>query len=262
MTEYREILCSKDPGGRITRLTLNRPDKRNPIGPVTLGELVHALEAARDDASVRVIIITGAGNFFSAGGDLAQMAGVPGSGPAIKPATFRELNLLLTQLGKPTIAMVNGPALAGGLGVMVACDLAIAADDATFATPEINVGLWPMMIMANIFRNVPRKQAMELIMTGDKVDAATALRMGLCTRIVPRAELEAATMALAEKLADKAPTTMRLGLTAFYETQDLPITDQLARLEAGLMQVLGTDDAREGISAFVQKRKPNWTQPK
>ncbi|MCC6997123.1 MAG: enoyl-CoA hydratase/isomerase family protein [Deltaproteobacteria bacterium] len=261
MTEYREILCSP---GRITRLTLNRPDKRNPIGPVTLGELVHALEVARDDASVRVIIITGAGNFFSAGGDLAQMAGAPGSGPAAapRPATFRELNVLLTQLGKPTIAMVNGPAIAGGLGVMVACDLAIAADDATFATPEINVGLWPMMIMANIFRNVPRKQAMELIMTGDKVDAATALRIGLVTRVVPRAELEAATTALAEKLADKAPTTMRLGLTAFYETQDLPITEQLTRLEAGLMQVLGTDDAREGISAFVQKRKPSWTQPK
>jgi len=255
LPEYREIQCA---AGRITRITLNRPDKRNPIGPVTLGELVHALETARDDGAVRVVIVTGAGGFFSAGGDLSQLAGATTSGPAIRPATFRELLLLLSQMGKPVIAMVNGPALAGGLGLMVACDLAIAADDASFGTPEINVGLWPMMIMANIFRNVPRKQGLELIMTGDKIDAQAALRMGLVTRVVPRAELEGATLALAEKLADKPPTTMRLGLRAFYDTQDLPLGDQLARLEAGLMEVLGTEDAREGLTAFMQKRKPVW----
>src|SRR5438105_2922510 len=231
---YTEILYETE--GPVARVTLNRPEKRNPLGPTTIGELLHALETAKADAQVRVIVLTGAGKVFSAGGDLSSMGsgGTPlqaTGGAATRPGTFVDLNLALTRLGKPTIAMVNGHALAGGLGLVVACDVAIAADDAQLGTPEINVGLWPMMIMATIFRNVPRKRGLELIMTGDKIPAAQAAEMGLITRAVPRDQLVAEVDALAEKLAGKSPVVMRMGLEAFYRVQDLELEPALQYLQ-------------------------------
>ncbi|HEY1584414.1 MAG TPA: enoyl-CoA hydratase-related protein [Polyangia bacterium] len=258
---YSEILY--DVAGATARLTLNRPDKRNPLGPTTIGELLHALDRAKEDAAVRVIVLTGAGKAFSAGGDLSSMGsgGTPlqaSGSTTTKPGTFVDLNLALTKVGKPTIAMVNGHALAGGLGLVVACDVAIAADDAQLGTPEINVGLWPMMIMATIFRNVPRKRGLELIMTGDKVSAAQAVEMGLITRAVPRDRLQAEVDALAEKLAGKSPAVMRMGLEAFYRVQDLELEPALQYLQGQLVAVLGTEDAREGLMAFLEKRAPVW----
>ncbi len=258
---YSEILY--EVRGPVARITLNRPEKRNPLGPVTIGELLHALDAARQDDAVRVIVLTGAGKVFSAGGDLSSMGSggtplqSPGSG-STKPGTFVDLNLALTRVGKPTIAMVNGHALAGGLGLVVACDLAIAADDAQLGTPEINVGLWPMMIMATIFRNVPRKRGLELIMTGDKISAAQAAELGLITRAVPRDALDAEVETLAQKLASKSPLVMRLGLEAFYRVQDLELEPALQLLQTQLMAVLATEDAREGLTAFLEKRAPQW----
>lgn len=249
--------------GAVARITLNRPEKRNPLGPTTIGELLHALDVAKSDAAVRVIVLTGAGKVFSAGGDLSTMGsgGMPlqatGSG-STKPGTFVDLNLAMTRVGKPTIAMVNGHALAGGLGLVVACDVAIAADDAQLGTPEINVGLWPMMIMATIFRNVPRKRGLELIMTGDKISAAQAAEMGLITRAVPKDKLEAEVQALADKLASKSPVVMRLGLEAFYRAQDMELEPALNHLQTQLVAVLGTEDAREGLMAFLEKRAPQW----
>ncbi|HZS36809.1 MAG TPA: enoyl-CoA hydratase-related protein [Polyangia bacterium] len=258
---YSEILY--EVRGAIARVTLNRPEKRNPLGPTTIGELLHALEAARADEAVRVIVLTGAGKVFSAGGDLSSMGsgGTPlqaTGGAATRPGTFVDLNLALTRVGKPTIAMVNGHALAGGLGLVVACDVAIAADDAQLGTPEINVGLWPMMIMATIFRNVPRKRGLELVMTGDKISAGEAASMGLITRAVPREKLEAEVDALAQKLASKSPAVMRLGLEAFYRVQDLELEPALRHLEQQLVAVLSTEDAREGLTAFLEKRAPSW----
>jgi enoyl-CoA hydratase len=258
---YSEILY--DVQGATARITLNRPEKRNPLGPTTIGELLHALDRARDDAAVRVIVLTGAGKVFSAGGDLSSMGsgGTPlqsGGSESTKPGTFVDLNLALTKVGKPTIAMVNGHALAGGLGLVVACDMAIAADDAQLGTPEINVGLWPMMIMATIFRNVPRKRGLELIMTGDKISAAQAAELGLITRAVPKDRLQAEVDALAEKLAGKSPVVMRMGLEAFYKTQDLELEPALQYLQGQLVAVLGTEDAREGLMAFLEKRAPVW----
>ncbi|MDB4966096.1 MAG: Enoyl-CoA hydratase [Myxococcales bacterium] len=258
---YTEILYEVT--GPVARLTLNRPEKRNPLGPTTIGELLHALDRARDDAAVRVIVLTGAGKVFSAGGDLSSMGsgGTPlqaTAGAATKPGTFVDLNLALTRVGKPTIAMVNGHALAGGLGLVVACDVAIAADDAQLGTPEINVGLWPMMIMATIFRNVPRKRGLELIMTGDKISAAQAAEMGLITRAVPREKLAEEVDALAAKLASKSPVVMQLGLEAFYRVQDMELEPALQHLQGQLMAVLGTEDAREGLMAFMEKRAPQW----
>lgn len=260
---YTEIRYEIDGRGVLT-ITLNRPDRRNPIGPATVGELLHALHRAKDDPQVRVVVLTGAGKVFSAGADLTQLSGAQAAGSARPLATatgtFADLNLLLVGrgLGKPTVAMVNGHAMAGGLGLVVACDLAIAADDAQFATPEINVGLFPMMIMSTIFRNVPRKRAMELITTGERISAAEAERIGLITRAVPAAELAAQVAALCDKLCQKSPVAMGMGLDAFHRMQDMSLGQALPYLEGELARVLGTEDAVEGLTAFLQKRPPVW----
>ena len=254
MSVYVTILVEEN--GPVARLTLNRPDKRNPIGPATCGELVHALGMIKEQAAIRVVVLTGAGTVFSAGGDLGAMQ-APAGGPP--PATLVDLLTTMHELGKPIIAMVNGAALAGGLGLVVACELAIAADTATFGATEIAVGLWPMIISAELVRNVGRKKALEMMLTGRKLPAAEALAVGLITRVVPAAELEAATAQLAGELADRSPAAVALGLRAFYQSQDLELEPQLRHLERGLVQVLGLDDAREGIAAFLGKRKPVWT---
>lgn len=243
----------------VARVTLNRPDKRNPIGPLVCGELVHALAAAREDDNVRVVVLTGAGKVFSAGGDLAQMAGAAGGpeSPA-KPASLVELFLAMHATHKPILAMVNGHALAGGLGLVVACDLAIASSEAQFGTTEIHLGLWPMIITAEIVRSIGRKKALELMLTGRRIDASEAERIGLVNRVVPPERLEDETMALARDLASKSPSAMRLGLRAFYDTQDLPFREALEHLQGQLAAVLATEDAAEGIAAFLQKRTPVW----
>ncbi len=244
-----------DLAGPIARVTLNRPDKRNPIGPTTCGELVHALAAIQADPAARVVVLTGAGTVFSAGGDLSAMQGPPDG----LRASLVELLLAMHAVGKPIIAMVNGPALAGGLGLMVACDLVVAADTASFGTTEIAVGLWPMMITAEITRSVGRKKTLDMMLTGRKLDAAEALACGLVTRVVPAAELEAATQQLATELAERSPAALALGLHAFYRSQDMELEPQLRYLEGELGRVLALDDAREGIAAFLGKRKPVWT---
>lgn len=254
MTDYASILVEPGP---IARLTLNRPDKRNPIGPATCGELVHALTALRDDAAVRVIVLTGAGPAFSAGGDLAAMGGGAAAG-GVPPASLVDLLTTMHGVGKPIIAMVNGHALAGGLGLMVACDLAIASAAATFGTTEIQVGLWPMMITAELTRNLGRKRTLEMMLTGRRLPAAEALACGLVNQVVPAAELETVTMQLAADLAGKSPAAMRLGLHAFYRAQDLPYVEGLRFLEGELGKVLALEDAREGIAAFLGKRAPVW----
>jgi len=248
MAEYATIAV--DDARPVARITLNVPAKRNPISAAMCGELVAALRAVR----ANVVVLTGAGAVFSAGGDLAGMAS-PGAHP---PATLVELFVAMHELGKPIVAMVNGPALAGGLGLMVACDLVVAADTATFGTTEIAVGLWPMMITAELTRSVGRKRVLEMMLTGAKLSAAEALACGLVTRVVPAAELERAAMALAGELAAKSPAAIRLGLRAFYRSQDMEHEPQLRYLEGELGRVLALDDAKEGIAAFLGKRAPVW----
>ena len=245
---YATILV--DDSGPVARITLNRPDKRNPIGPATCGELIAALTSLQ----ARVVVLTGAGSVFSAGGDLSAMHAPP-QGPS---ASLVDLLLAMHDLGKPIIVMVNGPALAGGLGLMVACDVVVAADSATFGTTEIAVGLWPMMITAEITRNIGRKKTLEMMVTGRKLDAAEALACGLVTRVVPAAQLEAETMKLAGELAERSPATLALGLRAFYRAQDMDLDPQLRFLEGELGRVLALEDAAEGIAAFLAKRTPAW----
>lgn len=251
---YEHILYSVE--GSIARVTLNRPERRNPLSVLTVSEIHHAFARARDDGQVRVVILTGAGKAFSAGGDLSQMGSRAKDGPQVPPCSFVDLNLLMTRMGKPVIAMVNGAARGGGLGLVVACDLALAADTATFGTPEIKVGLWPMMIMATIFRNVGRKQGMRLVLTGERVTAHEAVEMGLINEVFPADELEQHTLQLAGKLAARSPAVIRLGLEAFHSTSDMALEPSLRHLEGQLAAVLGTEDAMEGLAAFMQKRKP------
>ncbi|HWU88798.1 MAG TPA: enoyl-CoA hydratase/isomerase family protein [Kofleriaceae bacterium] len=240
----------------VATITLNRPEKRNPIGPTTCGELVHALARLKANREVRVIVLTGAGPVFSAGGDLAAIREPAKEGAPT--ATLVELFSVMHGLGKPTIAMVGGPALAGGLGLMVACDLVIAADSAEFGTTEIAVGLWPMMITAELTRSIGRKKTLEMMLTGRRLGAAEALEHGLVNQIVPPAELAATTMKLANEIAERSPAAIALGLQAFYRSQDMEYEPQLRYLQAELGRVLALEDAAEGIAAFLGKRKPLW----
>lgn len=253
-SSYATILV--DDQGPIARVTLNRPDKRNPIGPATCGELVHALARIKATKETRVVVLTGAGTVFSAGGDLAAMQTQAPDG--VPPASLVELFVAMHELGKPIIAMVNGPALAGGMGLMVACDLVVASDAAVFGTTEISVGLWPMMITAEITRSVGRKRTLEMMLTGAKMTAAEALACGLVTRVVPAANLEGDTLKLALQIAEKSPAAIALGLKAFYRSQDMEFEPQLRYLQAELARVLALEDAAEGIAAFLGKRPPVW----
>lgn len=258
-TAYATILYDVS-DAPIARVTLNRPEKRNPLGPIAIGELIHAFEAARDDDGVRVIVLTGAGKAFSAGGDLSMLSGNKGS-PSESPAQPRPLVDLfpcMHEIGKPIIAMVNGHALAGGMGLMVACDLVVASDAATIGLTEIKVGLWPMMITSEIVRNIGRKRTLELMLTGKRVSANEAESMGLVNKVVAHDTLETETLALARDIASRSPAAVALGLRAFYASQDMDQGSALTYLQRELGRVLALEDAAEGIMAFLQKRAPKW----
>ena len=215
---------------------------------------VAALTTLKANAEVRVVILTGAGPVFSAGGDLSSMAQSQ-DGPT---ASLVELFTTMHELGKPIIAMVNGPALAGGLGLMVACDLVIASDTAVFGTTEIAVGLWPMMISAVLIRVMPRKAALELMLTGRIIDPLEAQRLGAVSRVVPRAELDKAVDETVAALRARSPATLMIGRDSYHAITDLDFDSALDRLQAGLTAIAMSDDASEGIAAFLEKREPRW----
>jgi enoyl-CoA hydratase/carnithine racemase len=358
--------------GRVARITLNRPEARNSLSDQMTGELLDALETAKGDDGVRVIVLTGAGDrAFCAGADLgglgqAQRTGVPivgvtaslsspsspadgeeggAGGPAddgpyggrpygggtgdgafagmastgvggaagggtpptgvggaagggtpptdgggtasagaggtagggsahagaggtartpgrstdpIRGSAIYRLFTAFPELGKPVIARLAGSAVAGGLGLAASCDLVIAADDVKLATPEVNVGLWPMMIMAIINRNVAPKQAFKLYYTGQSITASEARDIGLVTEVVPRSELDARVDELAAVIATKSPIGLRIGRNAFFATEGKPFRDQIAYLLGGLVEIAGTEDAKEGITAFLEKRTPDF----
>ena len=244
----------------VARVTINRPERRNAMSWAVLTELRAAVAEARADRDVRVVVLTGAGDkAFCAGADLTGMAS--DSSFAEVHDARGELARLFTELwelGKPTIARVRGYALAGGFGLALACDLVVAADDAQFGTPEVNVGLWPYMITVPLVRSMPPKKALELMLTGRRVDAAEAERIGFVTKVVPVAELDAAVDELARDLASKSPAIVKLGRDSFYEVWDLAARDALTHLHPMLTITTMTEDAREGIAAFAEKRAPEW----
>ena len=258
MAEYETLLY--DVAGGVATITLNQPDTRNALSNELLGELIDAFEAARDEQSVRCVVLTSSHETtFSSGANLGGFAAdVPIVHRHLGTARFPRLFRLIGELGKPSICAANGHVLAGALGIALACDLVIAKEEATFGTPEINVGAFPFMIMALIYRNVPRKKTNELLLLGDRIDAREAERIGLVNRVVPAAEFGAAVAEWAGKLAAKSPLIMRLGKDAMFRQQDMAFADALDYLRSQLSLAMTTEDIVEGVTAFFEKREPQW----
>jgi enoyl-CoA hydratase/carnithine racemase len=255
---YEAILYEVANG--IATVTINRPERRNALSWAVMTELRAAFAAVKADPGVRVVVLTGAGDkAFCAGADLTGMA--EGAGYASVHDARGELARLfrdMWELGKPVVARVRGYALAGGFGLALACDVVIAAEDAQFGTPEINVGLWPYMITVPLCRSMPPKKALELMMTGRRVGADEAERIGFVNRVVPVDQLDDAVTAYAQLLASKSPAIMKLGRDSFYGVWDQPADDALRLLHTMLTITSGLEDAAEGIAAFAEKRDPVW----
>lgn len=247
--------------GFVARITLNRPENRNALSPEVMAGLRESLGRAGGDDDARVVVLTGAGDrAFCAGGDLGG-GGFLGKGFVERHhdrRDFADLFRQLNKLGKPVIARVRGYCLAGGFGLALGCDLVVASEDASFGTPEVKRGLMPMMIMATIFRNVGRKKGMELLLTGDRIDAREAERLGLINYAVPADALDAKVDELAAKVAAMSPAVVRLGRDAFYTMADMEFDQALTYLQGMLSINLGTEDAIEGVRAFLEKREPQW----
>ncbi|MBI3180793.1 MAG: enoyl-CoA hydratase/isomerase family protein [Myxococcales bacterium] len=245
-------------GGRAL-LTIDREKARNSLSPEVISQLHECLSRAEADQEIRVVVLTGAGEkAFSAGGDLSGMSADGFLGGHEGRRRYGALLLRLQSFPKPTVARVNGHALAGGLGLLLCCDLAVAADRAEFGTPEIDVGLFPMMVMALLVRHLGRKRALELVMTGERICAERAREWGLINRVVPAAELDGAVAALVEKLAQKSRAVLGLGKRAFLTAEDLPLEQAIEFLASQLSLNVCAEDAAEGVTAFLEKRKPRW----
>jgi enoyl-CoA hydratase/carnithine racemase len=252
MIQYRSS------GGRAT-ITMDEPERRNPMSTAVMQGLLDATRRAADDDDVRVIVYTGAGEAFSAGGDLSAGFVDDALGRHQERGALADLFRLMDRCGKPTVARVNGHALAGGFGLAVACDITICVEDAKLGTTEVRVGLWPMMISAILARTVPRKAALDLMLTGRVIDAHEAQRIGAVSRVVKSDELDPAVDEVVEALLAASPTSFLIGKDSFSGISDLSFDAALDRLQGGLTEVALTSDAAEGIDAFIQKRDPNWT---
>ena len=242
----------------VATITINRETNRNSISPEAITLFHTYLDQALADEAVRVVCITGAGEkAFCSGADLAGSLGSDSDSQAVFDSYARLISRLAVY-PKPTVARVNGYCLAGGTGFMLGCDIVVAKASAKFGTPEVNVGLFPMMIGALIFRNVPRKKAMEMIMLGEKLSADQALDMGLITRVAPDSDFEDTVREILSTLAGKSPIGMRLGKTAFAAVDQMPLEEAVLYLGGKLAEVAATEDAREGIMAFLEKRSPQF----
>src|ERR1700680_458155 len=239
---------------------MNRPEQRHPLSAGMLRDLATAFRWCQSEARSRVGVLPGAGDrAFCAGADLSSFeAGLPELERHHGRQAFVDLFMAMAGLGKPIVGRINGHALAGGLGLAVSCDLIVAIDTATFGTPEINVGVWPMMIQAVLARNLPRKVLLEMLMLGDRWTATQLQAVGLVNRVVAHDQLDAAVRELTVKLAKKSPAVMRLGRESFYRQQDMEFHAALEYLQSQLTLVTLTDDTKEGVRAFLEKREPDF----
>ena len=252
------MIRSEASGGRAT-ITIDEPERRNPLTNAAMADMAAAIHEACADDAVRVIVITGAGDeVFSAGGDLSGgFVDAPRADHSDRGA-LADLLRAMRRCAKPVVARVNGHAYGGGLGLVAGSDLAICADHARLGTPEITVGLWPMMITAVLKPLVPRRALLEMMLTGRRFDAAEAQRLGLVNRVVAAAELDAAVDELVQQLAANSPAVMAVGKRAFYAVEDMDLDTAPDYLHHGLTAVATTEDAAEGIAAFLAKRPPEW----
>jgi enoyl-CoA hydratase/carnithine racemase len=256
-----KVLYDAAGGVGIATITLTDPGPRNALSAELIEGLVRSLQRARDDEDVRCVVLRSSHEkTFSSGANLSGFAGeTPLVHRHFATEGFVELFKLIGNLGKPIICAAGGHVLAGALGIALACDLIVAGESASFGTPEINVGAFPFMIMALIYRNVPRKKANELLLLGERWDAQQALAAGIVNRVVPDAELDDAVAEWAGKLASKSPVIMRLGKEAMRRQMDMTLDDALDYLRAQLTLAQSTQDIVEGVTAFFEKREPQWS---
>lgn len=245
----------------VARLVLDDAATRNALSDALLDELLAHLEWAAGDDGVRVVILDSADEkVFSSGGDLKAFAD---DSPVIEKYAgldrFPRLYRLLGSMGKPTVCAARGDVLAGAFGLALACDLIVAKDGVRFGCPEINVGVFPFMISALIYRSVPRAKANELIMTGELISAQEALGLHVVNRVVPAEEFQSELDRLADRLASRSPLLMTLGKEALAATRDLPLEAALNHLQGQLALAFTTQDIREGVAAFREKRDPHWS---
>ena len=244
----------------VARITIDRAEKRNALNVTVMQELREAFARAKEDTAVRVVVLTGAGDkAFSAGGDLGGMTADQGKvGQHLQRGALVDLFEDMTRLGKPIVARVNGHALAGGFGLMCACDLAVAVDTAEFGMPEINMGLWPFIITAVVRHAMPERKALEMMMTGERISATEAERLGILNKVVSVGELDKAVDELCATLASKSPLIMKLGKDSFYASRDMDLRAAMDYLHGQLNVCLESEDVIEGVTAFMQKRLPEW----
>jgi enoyl-CoA hydratase len=259
--ELENVRYAVDADAGVARVDLDQPDTRNALSDELLDDLLAALAAAKADDAVRCVVLGSTHEkVFSSGGNLGGFAAdVPLAHKHQAIGRFPELFTAIGRLGKPTLCAAGGHVLAGALGLALACDLIVAKDTATFGTPEINVGVFPFMIMALIYRNVPRKKTNELLLLGERIDAAEAERIGIVNKVVPVEEFDAAVDDWARTLAAKSPLLMRMGKDAMFNSMDLAFADALELLRAQLTIAFATEDIQEGVKAFFEKREPRWT---
>lgn len=251
------LYCATD---HVATITLNRPETRNALSDDLLDDLLAALENARCDDDVRVVVLTSSHErIFSAGGDLKAFASdIPAVAKYAGLERFPRLYQLIAGLGKPVVCAANGDVLAGSFGLALACDFVLAKESVRFGCPEINVGVFPFMISALIYRNLGRFKANELMMMGESITAAEAFDLGIVNRVFADDEFDAAVADWACRLAAKSPLLMRMGKHAINNTRDMSLADALTALQAQLALAFTTDDIREGVAAFQEKRAPQW----
>jgi enoyl-CoA hydratase/carnithine racemase len=242
----------------VVTLTINREKRRNALDAEVTGSLIEALREADNDSGVYLVRITGAGQkAFCAGGDLASDMSA-GQGAVGAFESFGELLLCMESMRTPLLAKVAGYCLGGGLGLALSCDLVIACEEAIFGTPEVRAGIFPMIIAPLIVKHAGPKRAMEMMFCGRKVSAAEAMAMGFVNRVVPRAELDSLAEEISADILAGSPVAIGIGRRALARTRGLPVGEATAKLISELMKVVTSEDAMEGIQAFLQKRKPTW----
>ncbi len=256
----KDDLVNREDHEGVARLTLNRPGRRNALSAELVEALHGAFDTLEEDEDIRAAVLTGAGSVFCAGGDLA--GGMAGEGGLLEAhrgrARFAELLARIPRLRVPLVAAVNGDALGGGLGLALGADLTVVDPAARLGTPEIRVGLFPMVILAVLQRQVPRKPLLQMVLAGERIDAERALALHMVNAVsAPGAAVDEA-MDLAGRLARRSPAILALGKDAFYRVADQPFEDALAYLHTQLTLNLLTEDAMEGVAAFLQKREPSW----